>query len=117
MKLFNLMKGIFSKPAQPSEPEVAVSAYMSVDSAQQVQPRPVSRQTFTAAKVAPRPAQFPQFRQPAPQVETPPEPKPVSGPAIVVPLASLVSSFPVELQQRVKSEFVGEARIQFSLDR
>jgi predicted regulator of Ras-like GTPase activity (Roadblock/LC7/MglB family) len=117
MKLFNLMKGIFSKPAQTPEQEVAVSAYMSVDSAQQVQPRPVSRQTFTAAKVAPRPAPFPQFRQPAPQVETSPEPKTVSGPAIVVPLASLVSSFPVELQQRVKSEFVGEARIQFALDK
>lgn len=101
MKLFNLMKGIFSRPAQ-EEPVVEETLQYEESVAQEVTyeepaPEPV------ALEAAPAPMS-------AARVE-------LDDSVIALPLASLIASLPVELQQRVRTEFVGQAIIAFPLQR
>lgn len=114
MKLFNLVKGFFGKPAsepvyeeQPSndiaaeyppaeavEPAVAESSY---EAASEPEPVPVAAETVPATETAPA-------------INT-------GTSEISLPLASLVSAFPVELQKRVLTARIGEVAVAFPLDK
>jgi predicted regulator of Ras-like GTPase activity (Roadblock/LC7/MglB family) len=103
MKLFNLMKGIFSRPAQ-EEPVTEVPLDYEESVAQEVPyEEPSSAAVVLEHAYAPAPVA-------APRVQ-------VDDSMMVLPLASLISSLPVELQQRVRTEHVGQAGVAFPLQR
>lgn len=100
MKLFNLMKGIFARPAQEPECEETLAYEESV--AQEV---PYQEPVQSAVELEPE-------STPAPVAQTEPDES-----LMVLPLASLISSFPIELQQRVRTEYVGQAQVALPLER
>jgi len=103
MKLFNLMKGIFSRPAQ--EEPVAEEVLQYEGSFAQEVPSAAPVESAVEPEPASAPAPVSQAR-----VE-------LDGSAMALPLASLISSLPVELQQRVRTEHVGQANVAFPLER
>jgi len=103
MKLFNLMKGIFSRPAQ-EELEVEETLVYEESVAQEV---PYEEPVESAVALEPESASAPVAQA---KVES-------DDSVMVLPLASLISSMPVELQQRVRTEFVGQASIILPLER
>ena len=108
MKIFNLVKGIFGKPASAPDPEVELSA----DS------EPVESGAETVEYAAPAQFMAAAEKPPVP-VQTSPELPPVdaSSSEISMPLSSIVASLPVELQQRVRSDVIGVAVCAFPLDK
>jgi predicted regulator of Ras-like GTPase activity (Roadblock/LC7/MglB family) len=103
MKLFNLMKGIFSRPAQ--EEPVAEEVLQYEESVAQEVPYEAPVESAVELEPASAPAPVSQAR-----VE-------LDDSAMALPLASLISSFPIELQQRVRTEHVGQAIVAFPLER
>ena len=103
MKLFNLMKGIFSRPAQ--EEPVAEEPLAYEESVAQEVPYEEPANTAVELEHAPVPAPTASSR-----VQ-------VDDSMMVIPLASLISSLPVELQQRVRTEYVGQANVVLPLQR
>ncbi|HEU5069344.1 MAG TPA: roadblock/LC7 domain-containing protein [Verrucomicrobiae bacterium] len=129
MKLFNLMKGIFGKPASELEAAVPVDAdFGAADAPDAVSPATaeapealaptaiMAENPFTAPE--PRKAFLPKAAPVAPAPATVPAATvSVKGAEIVIPLASLIASFPVELQQRVKADRIGESTVSLPLDK
>jgi predicted regulator of Ras-like GTPase activity (Roadblock/LC7/MglB family) len=103
MKLFNLMKGIFSRPAQ-EEPMVEETLAYEESVAQEI---PYEEPVSTAVELEHAHAYTPVA---APRIQ-------VDDSMMVLPLASLISSLPVELQQRVRTEHVGQANVVLPLQR
>ncbi len=101
MKLFNLMKGIFGKPTHAPEVEEAV-AYEGMPA------EAVPAQDF-ATEIISRPQATPAPAPAAPKVD-------LDSSEMVLPLSSIVASFPVELQQRIKTELVGQINVAFPLE-
>jgi len=105
MKFFNLMKGIFGKPTHAPEVEEAVS-YQGIPE-EATHPQDFATEIITSSReyVAPAPAPAPTDAQ----VDS-------EGSDMVLPLSSIVASFPVELQQRVKTEHIGLINVAFPLE-
>ena len=103
MKLFNLMKGIFSRPAQ-EEPVVEETLQYEESVAQEV---PYEEPVESAVELEPSAAPAPVATARAESDDS----------VMALPLASLISSLPVELQQRVRTEYVGQASIILPLER
>jgi len=100
--LFNLMKGIFGKPAPAPEPEEAVSYEGFAEEAPLETDEPPMFQA-TAYEEAAAP-------------EAAPAKVDVDSSQMILPLSSIITSFPVELQQRIKTDQVGGAAVAFPLD-
>ena len=109
MKLFNLMKGIFGKPTHAPEVEDAVSYEGMSEEASH--PQDFATEIITAA-AAPAPEPEPV----APAVNPATTKVDTDSAEMVLPLSSIVSAFPVELQQRIKTEYVGQINVAFPLD-
>ena len=108
MKIFSLMRVIFGKPASAPAPDADISA--DTDSTGTVS---TAVEYESAAETAP-PAAAARAAVQAP----PPEPKvDVTSSEIALPLSSIVASLPVELQQRVRTNAIGQAVCAFPLDK
>jgi predicted regulator of Ras-like GTPase activity (Roadblock/LC7/MglB family) len=109
MKLFNLVKGIFAKPASAPDAD-AEPAGEVIATETEVATLP----SFPTAPVATPVVADSAIEQPpaAAAVEVD-----VNSSQIVVPLSSLVAALPVELQQRVRSDMVGQATCAFPIDK
>lgn len=106
MKLFNLMKGIFRKPTHASEAEDSVSyeGYAEEAPIESMEPQVEPQVMEYAAPQRPVAAPV------AAKVD-------VDSSEMVLPLSSMVASFPVELQQRIRMDRVGETSVAFPLDK
>jgi predicted regulator of Ras-like GTPase activity (Roadblock/LC7/MglB family) len=103
MKLFNLMKGIFGRTTHAPEAGEAVSYEGIPEGAS-------STESFASGFAAPMEDAPPATPAPAPaRVD-------VDGSEMVLPLSSIVASFPVELQQRIKTEYIGQINVAFPLE-
>lgn len=109
MKLFNLVKGLFGRPAAEPAPvenysdESAVAEGLE-QAGSESQPSDTASSfanAFAAAHAEP----------------TPTATVDAANSEILLPLSSLVASLPVELQQRVLMDRVGEVSIAFPLDK
>jgi len=103
MKLFNLVKGIFGRSAAAPAP---VENYSDEAAAEvQASPESVSAQDSVPA-FDPSPADM----NPAPSVD-------VQNSEILVPLSSLAAALPLELQDRVLPDRIGDVSIAFPLQK
>jgi predicted regulator of Ras-like GTPase activity (Roadblock/LC7/MglB family) len=109
MKLFNLVKGLFGRPAaEPAPVENYADESAATEGLEQAgsesQPSDTTSSfanAFAAAHAEP----------------TPTATVDVANSEILLPLSSLVAALPVELQQRVLMDRVGEVSIAFPLDK
>jgi predicted regulator of Ras-like GTPase activity (Roadblock/LC7/MglB family) len=114
MKLFKLMKGIFLRSAETPVPvdELPKETYAEAPAAAELpEAPPVIAEYAEPAPVA-APAHTP---EPAYHTSAPAATVDVNNAEIALPLPTLVASFPVELQQRVITEHVGQTIITFPL--
>src|ERR1043165_8999949 len=100
MKLFNLVKGIFGRSAAAP---AAVENY-SDEAAAEVQASPESAASVPAFDPSPT------DMNPAPSVD-------VQNSEILVPLSSLAAALPLELQDRVLPDRIGDVSIAFPLQK
>jgi predicted regulator of Ras-like GTPase activity (Roadblock/LC7/MglB family) len=117
MKLFTLMKGIFGKTAHAPEPELEYSADAPPGDvvpeysgyAGEVEPASEQVQEVFAAPAA----------EPEPEYASAAVSSAVEGShaEMVLPLAALVASLPVELQQRVRTNAIAQAVCAFPMDK
>jgi predicted regulator of Ras-like GTPase activity (Roadblock/LC7/MglB family) len=110
MKFFNLMKGFFGRPAEVALPDSP--------SPEEITPAETEPETVEPAALEEPPTPVAvRHIQPAPAPAASETSVSASRSEIKIPLAVLIASFPVELQQRVKTDQIGTTVVAFPLDR
>ena len=104
MKLFNLVKEFFGRPAPAP---AAVESYADYATSEQ------AAAALAAGEDSSEPAPF----NPSASDMNPAVSVDVANSEILLPLSSLVAAMPVELQQRVLMDRVGDVSIAFPLDK